>query len=292
MAANVSAQMGAVIERIQGWVRGVMWLLLLVALGAGCASKPPHAMHSEPAAYQSVKGLYGGGSGHYEHSYAEADFEGESISGDLVEPTSTGSTTTTVSREEAVSNQRASADRTKPNPERKLIRNAWMTLEVDDTDDFPATVETIGEMAEAMGGYMQSESSTSATILVPTDRIDEALEKVEKLGKVTYKNVTVVDATANYVDMQIRIENLRKMRVRLTELVNQSTSVKDVLEVERELARVTSELERIEGQMRLLGQQTSFATINVTLEERVKPGPLGWIFYGLGKGVKWLFIRN
>lgn len=279
-------------NRVSCWGRRLFFLACMLTFGMGCGSSKSYARASEPAAYQQVNGLYGGGSGYYERSYAEADFDGEMISGELAEPSSDDLSTAAASKKASVDTQRASADQSKPNPERKLIRNAWMTVEVDDTDDFPSTVETIGKMAEAMNGYMQSESSTSATILVPTDRIDEALEKIEKLGKVTYRNVTVVDATANYVDMQIRIENLRKMRVRLTELVNQSTSVKEVLEVERELARVTSELERIEGQMRLLSQQTSFATISVTLEERVKPGPLGWIFYGIGKGVKWLFIRN
>ncbi len=268
------------------FVRGLM-VMLCVLVSMGCSSGG-RVHESAPSAYQLENSPYGGGNYYdVEAAYVQADgvaleSEGTTIS------RSTGTTAD-------VAPARAKVQESPKQPvdtSRKLIRNARLTLELNDEDDFPSTVETIGALADAMGGYMQNESTDSATILVPTDRLDEALEEVSKLGKVSSKYVSVVDATSRYVDTQIRIQNLKKMRHRLTELVNQSTSVKEVLEVEKELARVTTELERIEGQMRLLTQQTSFATINVSLEERVKPGPLGWIFYGLGKGVKWLFIRN
>ena len=62
------------------------------------------------------------------------------------------------------------------------------------------------------------------------------------------------------------------MRVRLTELVMQSDDVGKILEIEKELGRVTMEIERIKGQLRLMDQQTSYATIDVTFEERVMLG--------------------
>ena len=126
--------------------------------------------------------------------------------------------------------------------------------------------------------------------MVPTESLDQALAKIEVMGEVTHRDVSVVDATSRYVDLMIRIDNLRRMRERLTKLVNEATTVKDVLEVERELGRVTTELERMEGQMRLLSQQTTYATIRVTLEEEITPGPLGWVFYGGYHAIKWLFV--
>lgn len=266
----------------------------------GCATSKDYSPSgpSAPAAYQGANGLYGGASsGRMQQSYDDDSnlrMEGESVQTVAMAPGVSRSSGAAAPMTDAqkVEAQRSGADNSKPNPDRKLIRNAWMTIEVDDEDDFPEHVKTFHKVAESLEGYVQSESSSTITMMVPTERLDEALKIVAKEGKVTYRNISVVDATSSYVDMKIRIENLRKMRVRLTELVNQSTSVKEVLEVERELARVTTELERIEGQMRLLSKQTSYATVNLTLEERVKPGPLGWVFYGIGKGVKWLFIRN
>ena len=36
--------------------------------------------------------------------------------------------------------------------------------------------------------------------------------------------------------------------------------------------------------------QLTFATIAISLEESVTPGPVGWVFYGVYTGVKWLFV--
>lgn len=63
-----------------------------------------------------------------------------------------------------------------------------------------------------------------------------------------------------------------------------------MLAVERELARATTEVERLEGQLRLLQNQVAFSTVRLTVDEDVDPGPLGWVFVGLYEGVKWLFV--
>lgn len=174
--------------------------------------------------------------------------------------------------------------------QRKFVRTANLTLEVDDEDDFKPTLIKARKIAEGLDGYVQQESTTSITVLVPTEQLDTAMAQLEKLGEVTSRNVRIVDVTSQYVDMQIRINNLRKMRERLTELVAQSTDVSEILKIETELGRITAELERMEGQMRLMERNTTYATIYLSLEEEVTPGPIGWIFYGVAMGVKWLFV--
>ena len=42
--------------------------------------------------------------------------------------------------------------------------------------------------------------------------------------------------------------------------------------------------------MRVLSGRVAMATISVDLEEDVSPGPIGWIGYGIYRGVKWLFV--
>lgn len=174
--------------------------------------------------------------------------------------------------------------------DQKLVKNAWLTIRVKHEADFAPAVKRAENIARTLNGYVANQSRNSIAFKVPTGRLDEALAAVSELGKVTHRDVTTADVTANYVDLAIRIENLAKVRARLQELVNQGKDVKEILEVEKELARVTTQLEALQGQMRLLENQTSFATVTVTFEERVRPGPIGWVFYGLYKGVKWLFV--
>ncbi|MFN7135552.1 MAG: DUF4349 domain-containing protein, partial [Myxococcales bacterium] len=80
------------------------------------------------------------------------------------------------------------------------------------------------------------------------------------------------------------------VRTRLQHLVEQAKEVKDVLAVEAELARVTEQLELHKGRMRALQNQTAYGTVEVAFEERVTPGPVGWLFYGAFRTVKWLFV--
>ncbi|MFN3197233.1 MAG: DUF4349 domain-containing protein [Bradymonadia bacterium] len=173
---------------------------------------------------------------------------------------------------------------------RKLIRDADLTLEVSDEDDIEPAVKQIAEMVEPLKGYVVSQTTKSVTIKVPSDRLDEALKMIQKVGEVTRRQVRTRDVTAQYADLMIRIDNLKTLQARLKELVAQGTNVAEILEVEKELSRVTGELERLEGQMRVLNNQTDFARITVRVEESVSPGPVGWIFYGLYRGVKWLFV--
>ncbi|MEC9443142.1 MAG: DUF4349 domain-containing protein [Myxococcota bacterium] len=257
----------------------------------GCASKQyAESSHAPSQAYAGPSNLYGG-------NVTAANYDGEmALEADTVSTGDSGGGRVRRFEGKEVSAKKARPDGSNeqgaqaPNSARKLIRNAWLTVEVRDEDDFKPTIERLSKMAERREGYVQSESSSGVTMLVPTDQLDDVVLEIEKMGKITQREITVVDATAQYVDMEIRISNLVKMRARLTELVNQSTSVEEVLQVERELARVTSELERLEGQLRVLSRSTTYATVNVSLKERVRPGPLGWVFYGGYKAIKWLFV--
>ncbi len=174
--------------------------------------------------------------------------------------------------------------------DQKLVKNAYVTLEIDDEDDFEPAIRKLAELAKLHKGYVVDESKTNITFKVPTDKLDVVMVSVRKLGEVTQQNITVSDVTGQYVDLQIRIDNLRRLRTRLQDLLVEGQTVTEVLEVEKELARVTRELEQLEGQMRLLQNQVGYATIRANLEESVSPGPIGWIFYGTYKAVKWLFI--
>lgn len=174
--------------------------------------------------------------------------------------------------------------------DQKLVKNAQLTIQLKDEKFFEDAVKKAEGIAKALNGYVASTSQTSISFKVPSARLDEALAAVTELGKVKHRNVTAMDVTANYVDLAIRIENLKTFRVKLQELVAQGKNVEEILNVEKELARVTSQLEALEGQMRVLENQTTFATVNVYFEERVRPGPIGWVFYGLYSGVKWLFV--
>jgi hypothetical protein len=174
--------------------------------------------------------------------------------------------------------------------ERKIIRDASLTIEVPKAAQIPAALRAARQLTARYGGYVSSETSQSVVVKVPAPRFDEMLSATGALGEITKRDVTARDVTSEHVDLAIRITNARRLQERLRELVGQTQDMARILEIERELARVTVELESYEGQMRLMENQTSYATITLSFEERVSPGPLGWVFVGMYKGVKWLFV--
>ena len=173
---------------------------------------------------------------------------------------------------------------------RLMVKRASLTLEVDDADDFEATGARIEAVAVGLQGHVVNRTTRFITLRVPAPQLDAAVKAIGALGELTERDISAVDVTAQVTDLKVRIDNLATLRTRLKGLVERAEVVKDLIELEKELARVTAELERLQAQQRGLSHDVALSRINVRLEEEVSPGPIGWVFYGLYRGVKWLFI--
>ena len=174
--------------------------------------------------------------------------------------------------------------------DRKIVRDGRMEMELKDEKAVDHAVKSIRAIPATMGGFIASENRTSVTMRVPTEKLDDAMSQCGRFGKVTHKDVSAHDVTAEFVDVETRLENLRKVEKRLRDLLAQTTNVTEILSVEKELTRVTQEIEVLEGRKKLLASQSAMATLRVDLSTSVSPGPVGWVFYGAYKGVKWLFV--
>jgi hypothetical protein len=156
----------------------------------------------------------------------------------------------------------------------KLIRTGHVTVEVA---DYRAAAARVEELARAHGGYVAGSQSDAAegerrqgtlTVRVPAHRFDEVLGGVKAVGKVLTDKVDVQDVTKAYFDLETRLRVKRDTEGRLREILRTRTArLSDVLEAERELARVTEEIEGLEGARRFYDQQVAFATVVVSLQE-------------------------
>ena len=80
------------------------------------------------------------------------------------------------------------------------------------------------------------------------------------------------------------------MRGRYLALLEKANTVSDILGIEKELERINTEIELLEGRIKHAESSVEFSSITVRFREKAKPGPIGWIFYGLYRGIMWLFI--
>lgn len=151
-----------------------------------------------------------------------------------------------------------------------VIYTARLVMAVYEVEQGLAAVEKI---ARDNGGYLALRRDHDVTVRVPRARFDTTLAAVDEIGNVLHRDVQAEDVTEAHVDLEIRIKNARAMQQRLSDLLTRA-SVKDALEIERELHRVTEQLERLEGQMKVLRDRVAFSTLTVTFQPRPVAAPL------------------
>jgi hypothetical protein len=90
------------------------------------------------------------------------------------------------------------------------------------------------------------------------------------LGKVEAVNVTAEDVGEEFVDVQARMTNARRLEARLIDLLARRTGkLGDVVDVVHELARVREEIERYEGRLRYLRSRIAVSTLTLTVHEPI-----------------------
>jgi hypothetical protein len=157
-----------------------------------------------------------------------------------------------------------------------LIRTATASIEVDSLE---IAVAQVKQLAAQFGGYVANSGvetgkkrlrNATLEVKIPVTRFDEALSGLTPIGKVESVNVSAEDVGEEYMDVDARMENARRLERRLIDLLGTRTGkLKDVLAVETELARVREEIERYEGRMRYLKAHAATSTISVTVHEPI-----------------------
>ena len=145
-------------------------------------------------------------------------------------------------------------------------------------------IDSTEKMARDMGGYLVRRSDREIVIRVPSAKFREALSKVGGFGDVLHQNVEVEDVTEKFFDLQTRLKNMKAVRDRFQQLLAKANSVEDSLKIERELERVTTQIEVMEGRLKLMRELIAFSTITLRLEpqssEHVAPKvnlPFDWL---------------
>ena len=146
-----------------------------------------------------------------------------------------------------------------------LIYTADYTMAVFETT---AAIDAVQKMAEELGGYLVKRTDGYITVRVPSNTFKTALGKLEALGDVLHRDESVEDVTEDYYDLKTRLDNARAMRDRLEQLLAQAKDVEEALAVEKELARVTADIETMEGKLERLRELIAFSTITVRFEAR------------------------
>ena len=143
--------------------------------------------------------------------------------------------------------------------DRVMVYDAELVIEAIEPDSLVARAT---RLANSLGGYVLEAGVREITLRVPSE------------------------------NLELRLSSALRSRERYLELLERAANVSEALQVEKELERIDREIERLEGELNALRERVRFSTLTVRHQEKLRPGPVGWVFTRIGEGVKWLFVRD
>ena len=201
------------------------------------------------------------------------------------------------------------ADGAVPTGEREVITTGSATVRVADGSEAAAAATTIGELAGASGGYVESLSVGRSgqvapvdpvnggvvydsmpyppvdpdgawiTVRVPADQLASLMDALSDLGEVTASTVNRQDVTDQAIDLRARADAARASVDRMTELLAQAGSLTDLIAAESALAERQATLESYQQQLEYLDTQIALSTLTVSLTvaaDAVEADPAGF----------------
>ena len=158
----------------------------------------------------------------------------------------------------------------------KIIRTAELSVVIPRNTLDERFAEVV-DAAERNGGFVSESLSRTRTgnltLRVPAGNLAETLRAVRGLGTVDVESVRGKDVTANYVDLRARLSIAKARREVLLGLQADATTIEQTIRVQNELDETQLDIEAIQGQLQVLDDRTSLATVHVDLrEEGAEPG--------------------
>ncbi len=154
--------------------------------------------------------------------------------------------------------------------EKKLIKNATLTVEVEDFKNFNTGLHTLvtqysGYISSERNSYADYRNESVVTIKVPTIRFEELLNQLNNKGiKTIERNISTQDVTSEMKDNKARLETKKETHLKYLEFLKKSKNINEVLKVQKEINALQEEIDLVNGRQIQLTHETTFSTIQLT----------------------------
>src|SRR5260370_28178214 len=147
------------------------------------------------------------------------------------------------------------------------------------TKEFAHSRSTLEEILERHHGYAEklrmigqpAASSLTATLRVPSSEFTSAVNDLKTLGKVEQEEQTADEITQRRADVEARLTNAQNTLERLQAILTKGGKVRNLLEVQRQLAVVSEEVARLEAERVSTEHQVTFSQVLLSLREELNP---------------------
>jgi hypothetical protein len=151
-------------------------------------------------------------------------------------------------------------------------RSASLTLAVA-RRDIDQAASRVSNVTAELGGFVASSSVSSNSggsllLRVPSERLDNAIQRLSRIGRVRELSRRTVDITSNVVSARERLADARAERKSLLTQLANAVTVNETESIRARLEIVSREIAAARRQLARVNNRANFADLDVTLAPR------------------------
>lgn len=164
----------------------------------------------------------------------------------------------------------------------RVIKTGELDLQVS-KGQVGHTLDQLTALATLERGYVANSRTSEGgfapsgevTLRVPVGVFDDAVTRARHLAgvKVLGLQTSGQDVTAKYVDVAARIKALQATRETFLTLLAKATTIGETLAVQQHVTDVQTQIEQLQGQLKVLANRSAMSTLTVTVDQKVTVPP-------------------
>jgi hypothetical protein len=144
-----------------------------------------------------------------------------------------------------------------------------LTQALESIEEFCRTIRCDVVASSIRQRTSDSPPGASLSLRVAPEQLPRLIEQIEAVGSILEHKTESTDKTATVIDVDAKIKNLTEFRDRMRKMLSASNAgVKDIVEVERELSKVQSELDSIQTTRKALANETEKVFVSIAFSVR------------------------
>lgn len=169
--------------------------------------------------------------------------------------------------------------------DRKLVYTSSVRI---DTLEFEKSCDTLDEMIDRCGGFIESKSveddgaysyyvyddeqetlrhTLTATIRVPSENYDSFMSGISELGDVRTETENVENMTPQYGTLQSQLEIYEQEYDRYMEMLGDVSDDSVVLQIKEDITQISVEIATIKSQMAAIDTDVEYSTVDIVIQE-------------------------
>ena len=161
----------------------------------------------------------------------------------------------------------------KENREEKIIKRGYIQAQVKDIHKGKGAIDQIVINHDS---YYENESYSDSdyesvynlSIRIPTATFSSFMTALESSEtKIVSKQISSENVTGEYFDIKVALENKEQYLQQYRELLKKTGSIKDLLEVQERIRRLSEEMDVSKGRLVYLDENVKYSTLNLTITQ-------------------------